>query len=583
MAHSLTQVSTHEVTNQSPALPEYNVVLADPALREGIARWGRRRDHPELEALGALAGSSEAQIWGDQADRNPPGLQTHSPQGVRIDEVSFHPAWHQLLDTAVSYGLTAEPWTRPEDTGAHLRRAAGFVAWSQVEAGHGCPVSMTYAAVPAIAASPALSAIWTPLLASREYDFGLRPHALKRGVLAGMALTEKQGGSDLRSNTTTAWEVAGGPVDGGPTYRLTGHKWFCSAPMGDVFLILAQAQAGPTCFLVPRVLDDGTRNTFLLQRLKDKLGNRSNASAEIELDGTWGVRVGDEGRGIRTILGMVAATRLDCVLGSSATMRQALVRAIHHARHRVAFGRPLVDQPLMRNVLMDLALESEAATTLGLRLAAAVDQGETAFSRLAVAVGKYWVCKRTAPMVAEALECLGGNGLVEENGLARLYREAPVNSIWEGSGNVVALDVLRALTREPASVAAFTDELDLARGADARLDEAIARAVSGLHAAAGSPAPSTGSPGASAGPAGAARPVPEAVDPAEGQSGARVTVELLATTLQACLLTRYAPAYLAEAFVASRLEGAHGHTFGTLPADLVNASAGAVIERTFAL
>ena len=576
LAHNLTKVSTHEVTNQSPALPEYNVVLADPALREGIARWGREQDHLELEALGALAGSSEAQVWGDQADRFPPVLLTHSPQGVRIDEVGFQPAWHQLLDTAVSYGLTAEPWTRPEGTGAHLRRAAGFVAWSQVEAGHGCPVSMTYAAVPAIAASPALSAIWTPLLASREYDFGLRPHALKRGVLAGMALTEKQGGSDLRTNTTAAWEVADGPVEGGATYRLTGHKWFCSAPMGDVFLVLAQAQAGPTCFLVPRVLDDGVRNTFLLQRLKDKLGNRSNASAEIELDGTWGVLVGDEGRGIRTILDMVAATRLDCVLGSSATMRQALVRAIHHTRHRAAFGRPLVDQPLMRNVLMDLALESEAATTLGLRLAAAVDQGDTAFSRLAVAVGKYWVCKRTAPMVAEALECLGGNGLVEENGLARLYREAPVNSIWEGSGNVVALDVLRALTREPAAVAAFTAELDLARGADSRLDTAITRAVSAIHETAASPGAKTGS----SGPEGV---TPEAVDPAPAQSGARALVEQLATTLQACLLTRYAPAYVAEAFVATRLDGAHGHTFGTLPTDLVNASAGAVIERTFAL
>jgi len=551
-------VSTHEVTNQVPALPEYNIVLADPALREGIARWGREQDLHELETLGALAGSAEAQIWGDQADRNPPVLHTYSPQGERTDEVDFHPAWHHLLDTAVSYGLTAEPWTKPAGTGAHLRRAAGFVAWSQVEAGHGCPVSMTYAAVPALATNPDLSAIWTPLLASRQYDYGLRPHALKRGALAGMGMTEKQGGSDLRSNTTSA-EAVSGPVAGGQTYRLTGHKWFCSAPMSDMFLILGQAPAGPTCFLVPRVLDDGTRNTFVLQRLKDKLGNRSNASAEIELDSTWGVRLGDEGRGIRTILDMVAATRLDCVLGSSATMRQALVRAIHHARHRVAFGRALVDQPLMRNVLMDLALESEAATMLGLRLAAAVDEGNTALSRLAVAVGKYWVCKRTAPMIAEAMECLGGNGLVEENGLARLYREAPVNSVWEGSGNVVALDVLRALTREPAAVAAFSAELDLARGADSRLDEAITAAVSAIQAVAGSGEPSA------------------------AQSGARSLVEQLATTLQACLLTRLTPGTISEAFVASRLNGAHGHTFGTLPTDLVSASAGKVIERTFPL
>ena len=552
-------MSTHEVTNQSPALPEYNVVLADPALSEGIERWGVEQDLRELEDLGALAGSVEAQLWGEQADRNPPVLHTYSPQGVRIDEVDFHPAWHRLLDTAVSYGLTAEPWTKPRGTGAHLRRAAGFVAWSQVEAGHGCPVSMTYAAVPALMNSPELTAIWTSLLASRQYDFGLRPHGLKRGVLAGMGMTEKQGGSDLRVNTTMAVAATDGPIQGGPTYWLTGHKWFCSAPMSDMFLILGQTQAGPTCFLVPRVLDDGTRNTFVLQRLKDKLGNRSNASAEIELDGTWGVRLGDEGRGIRTILDMVAATRLDCVLGSSATMRQALVRATHHVRHRAAFGKRLVDQPLMRNVLMDLALESEAATTLGLRLAAAVDDGDTAFSRLAVAVGKYWVCKRTAPMVAEALECLGGNGLVEENGLARLYREAPVNSIWEGSGNVVALDVLRALTREPAAVAAFSAELDLARGADARLDTAITSAVSGMQEAVDSP------------------------DPSAAQRDARTLVEQLAITLQACLLTRFAPEYVSEAFVQTRLDGSHGHTFGTLPSALVDACAGAVIERTFPL
>jgi putative acyl-CoA dehydrogenase len=550
-------VSTHEVTNQAPPPCGYNVVSADPALREGIERWGREQDRAERETLGALAGGVETQTWGDQADRNPPVLHTHSPQGDRIDEVDFHPAWHRLLETAVSFGLTAEPWTRPARTGAQLRRSAGFVAWSQVETGHGCPVSMTYAAVPALQGSPDLRAIWTPLLASRDYDFGLRPHAQKRGALAGMAMTEKQGGSDLRSNTTAAAAVTGGPVAGGLTYRLTGHKWFCSAPMCDVFLVLAQAPAGLSCFLVPRVLDDGTRNTFALQRLKDKLGNRSNASSEVELDGTWGVLVGDEGRGIRTILDMVAATRLDCVLGSSATMRQALVRAIHHTRHRRAFGHPLVDQPLMRNVLMDLALESEAATTLGLRLAAAVDEGNNAFSRLAVAVGKYWVCKRTSPMVAEALECLGGNGFVEENGLARLYREAPLNSIWEGSGNVTALDVVRAVTREPAAAAAFSAELDLARGADRRLDAAINRTSSGMQAAA------------------------DPFDRSAAQSGARTFAEQLATTLQASLLTRFAPAYLSEAFVASRLGGAHGHTFGTLRSELVDASAGRVIERSF--
>ena len=550
-------VSTHEVTNQVPPLSGYNVISADPALLEGIQRWGDAKDRTELEALGSLAGGVEAQTWGDQADSNPPVLHPYSPQGVRIDEVDFHPAWHQLMNTAVSHGLTAEPWTKPARTGAHVRRAAGFVAWSQVEAGHMCPISMTYAAVPALQSSPDLVAIWAPLLASREYDFGLRPSATKSGAIAGMGMTEKQGGSDLRTNTTSAVAVASGPLTGGQTYRLTGHKWFCSAPMSDMFLILGQAPAGPTCFLVPRILDDGARNTFVLQRLKDKLGNRSNASAEIELDETWGVRLGEEGRGIRTILDMVAATRLDCVLGSSATMRQALVRAVHHTRHRAAFGSPLVDQPLMRNVLMDLALESEAATTLGMRLAAAVDEGDTAFSRMAVAVGKYWVCKRTAPMVAEALECLGGNGVVEENGLARLYREAPVNSVWEGSGNVVALDVLRALTREPASVAAFIAELELSRGADRQLDSAITWTVVALQSASA------------------------ASDISAAQSGARALIEQLATTLQASLLTRFAPAYVSEAFIASRLGGAHGHTFGTMPTDLAEASAGTVIERAF--
>ena len=372
-----------------------------------------------------------------------------------------------------------------------------------------------------------------------------------------MGITEKQGGSDVRSNTSSAVTVAGGPVAGGPTYRLTGHKWFCSAPMSDAFLVLAQTPAGLSCFLVPRVLDHGARNPFALRRLKDKLGNRSNASSEVELEDTWGVSIGEEGQGIRTILDMVAATRLDCVLGSSATMRQAIVRAVHHTRHRRAFGSALVDQPLMRNVLMDLALESEAATTLGLRLAAAVDDGDTAFSRLAVALDKYWVCKRTAPMVAEALECLGGNGFVEENGLARLYREAPLNSIWEGAGNVNALDVVRAVTREPATVASFIAELELARGASHQLDSAITRTTSALSSASA------------------------VSDTAAAQSGARALVEQLATTLQASLLTRFAPPYVSEAFVSSRVGGAHGHTFGTLPSDLVAGSAAKVIDRAF--
>jgi putative acyl-CoA dehydrogenase len=549
-------VSTHEVTNQVPPLAGHSLLTSDPALEEGLRRWAGHAAYEDIAVLGELAGRPEAQRAGELANTHTPVLRTHSPTGERVDEVDFHPAWHQLMDTAVVHGLTASPWTEPPGTGAHVRRAAGFIVWSQVEAGHLCPVSMTYAAVPALRHNEALAQAWVPKLASREYDFGLRPLAGKRGAIAGMGMTEKQGGSDVRANTTTAAATPGGPLAGGETYRLTGHKWFMSAPMSDAFLVLAQTGEGPTCFLVPRVLDDGTRNALALQRLKDKLGNRSNASSEVELDGTWGVRVGDEGRGVRTIIDMVASTRLDCVLGSAATMRAALARAVHHARHRSAFGALLVDQPLMRNVLVDLALESEAATTLGLRLAHAVDEGDTDLTRLAVAVGKYWVCKRTAPMVAEALECLGGNGYVEEHGLARLYREAPLNSIWEGSGNVGALDVLRAVTREPASVEAFAREVKRGEGHSAALDRAIADV--------GEVARYAAEPGA--------------------QAGARRLVERLAVTLQASLLVQHAPSAVADAFVASRLGGQHGHTFGTLEASLTSTSvARPLLERALAL
>lgn len=545
---------THAVTNQVPPLPDFNTVLTQPALAEGLERWAGPAAYAQIVDLGARGGSAEAREWARQANEFEPRLRTHSPAGERIDEVEFHPAWHALMTVAVGAGLTAEPWTAPAGSGDHVRRAAGFIAWSENEQGHLCPISMTYAAAPALTANPALASRWVPGLASRSYDFGLRPLADKRGVIAGMGMTEKQGGSDVRANTTRAVATPGGPLEGGDTYRLTGHKWFCSAPMSDAFLVLAQTDAGIGCFLVPRVLDDGTRNAFALQRLKDKLGNRSNASSEVELDGTWGVRVGDEGRGIRTILDMVAATRLDCILGSASTMRAALVRAVHHTRHRSAFGALLVDQPLMQNVLADLALEVEAATTLALRLAHAVDEGDTALSRLGVAVGKYWVCKRTSPMVGEALECLGGNGYVEENGLARLYREAPLNSIWEGSGNVNALDVLRAISREPLSVEAFRKEVQLAHGHSTVLDAAIAQ-VDDVVAAAGQPG---------------------------AQAGARRLVEHLALTLQACLLVQHAPTVVADAFVASRLGGEHGVTFGTLDASLSAATARTLVDRAFA-
>ncbi len=527
---------THEVANQPPPLVGHDVLGSDAALVESVDRWAGAGAVEDLGGLGRLAGSEQAQRWATQANTQPPVLRTHDRYGNRVDEVDFHPAWHDLMTVAVEQGLQARPWAADAGADAHLRRAAGFVVWSQVEAGHGCPVSMTYAAVPALRVDPAVAAEWEPGLTARTYDPGLRTPSGKAGLLAGMGMTEKQGGSDVRANTTRAEPLA---ADG--EYLLTGHKWFCSAPMCDVFLVLAQAPGGLTCFVVPRVLADGSRNVFLIQRLKDKLGNRSNASAEIELDGTWARRLGDEGRGVATIIEMVSATRLDCVLGSTALMRAAVAQATHHAAHRSAFGGLLADKPLMQAVLADLAVESEAATLLAMRLAHAFDSGERDFRRLAVAVGKYWVCKRTPAVVGEALECLGGNGYVEESGLPRLYREAPLNSIWEGSGNVNALDVLRALGREPAAVEAFVAEVSLARGADARLDAAIDRLGKELTT----------------------------VD----EAGARRLVELMGLTLQGSLLVRLAPAYVSDAFCASRLgdpgdPGPAGLAFGTLPRGL---------------
>ncbi|KIF05329.1 acyl-CoA dehydrogenase [Streptomyces sp. RSD-27] len=539
--------TTHTVSNQPPPLAGYEVYLGDRALTEAVERHladaapeVRDEVRRELVELGRAAGSAQAQRWGREANENPPVLRSHDRYGNRIDEVEFPRAWHRLLGHAVGAGLT-DAWGRPS---GHLRRAAGFFVWSQAEAGHGCPVSMTHAAVPALRADPELAALWEPKLTSHVYEQGLRPPELKAGVLFGMAMTEKQGGSDVRANTTAAV-----PLDASGEYLLTGHKWFCSAPMSDGFLVLAQAPGGLTCFLVPRVLPDGARNPFALQRLKDKMGNRSNASGEVEFDGTWARRGGEEGRGVRTIIGMVAATRLDCVVGSASLMRQALTQAVHHAEHRSVFGAPLIGQPLMRNVLADLALESEAATVLALRLAAACDAGteqESAFLRLAVPVAKYWVTKRCTPMVAEALECLGGNGYVEESGLPRLLRESPVNSIWEGSGNVQALDALRALQREPQALNAFLQEVGLARGADHRLDAAFRDLFTDLA-------------------------------DLEGIEGrARRVVERMALVLQGALLVRWAPPEVADAFCASRLGGDRGSAFGTLPHGL---DLGAVVAR----
>ncbi|MBC9713003.1 acyl-CoA dehydrogenase family protein [Streptomyces sp. TRM66268-LWL] len=540
--------STHAVTNQPEPLVGHDVFAADHALTEGVARHlpeGLRDSvREELSGLGRAAGSAQAQEWGVQADRNPPRLLTHDRYGHRIDEVEFHPAWHRLLAKGVGAGLTAA-WTREH---GHLRRAAGFLVWTQVEAGHGCPLSMTHAAVPALRTDPALAAAWEPKLTSLVYDQGLRPVAQKAGALFGMGMTEKQGGSDVRANTTRAEALA---EEG--TYALTGHKWFCSAPMSDAFLVLAQAPGGLTCFLVPRVLEDGTRNPFAIQRLKDKLGNRSNASGEVEFAGTWARRVGEEGRGVRTIIEMVSATRLDCVTGSAALMRQAVVQAVHHTSYRSAFGGVLIEKPLMRNVLADLAVESEAATTLALRLAAAYDaaygegdERERAFLRLALPVAKYWVTKRCTPLVAEALECLGGNGYVEESGMPRLLRESPLNSLWEGAGNVQALDVLRVLQREPAAFDAFLREVGRARGADHRLDAAIKALLT------------------------------ELADLSGIEARARRLVERMAVVLQGSLLVRFAPSYVEEAYCASRLGGDWGTSFGTLPHTLDLA---AVVDR----
>jgi putative acyl-CoA dehydrogenase len=527
--------ATHSVTNQVPPLVGHDTA-DDPALLAALRREGAGWAEEELHALGRLAGSASAQEWGSLAERHPPVLRTHDRYGNRVDEVEYDPAYHQLMRTAVAHGLFGAPWAEGRE-GAHVARAAKLLVWN-VDAGHLCPASMTYAAVPALRLAADLAAAYEPLLTTRTYEPGLAPPLTKPGLTAGMSMTEKQGGSDVRANTTRA-EPAG---DG--TVRLTGHKWFTSAPMSDVFLALAQAPGGLTCVLVPRVLPDGTRNAMHLVRLKDKLGNRSNASAEIEYDGAVAWVVGEEGRGIRTISEMVNTTRLDCVLATSAGMRTATVQATHHATHRHAFGAPLRDQPLMRNVLADLALESEASTTVALRLAGATDRGargdaaETAFRRLALAVSKYWVCKRGAGHAAEAMECLGGNGYVEDSGMPRIYREQPLLSIWEGSGNVAALDALRVLAREPLAVEAFLAEVTLGEGADSRLDDAVDRVRKEL--AHGDELPLR----------------------------ARRVAELLALVLQGSLLVRHAPAAVADAFCASRLARDWGGAYGTLPTGL---------------
>ncbi|UOY00486.1 acyl-CoA dehydrogenase family protein [Blastococcus sp. PRF04-17] len=530
---------THEVTNQVPPLIGHDPIAGDTVLAEACVRHADEAALASLAELGRLAGGEQAQEWGRLADENPPKLRTHDRFGHRIEEVEFHPAWHELMRTSVEHGLAGAPWTDPGPH-AHVRRAVGYFGWTQNEMGHGCPITMTYAAVPALRGTPALAARFEPGLTAREYAFGLAEPTGKPGLIAGMGMTEKQGGSDVRANTTRAVPQADG------SYLLTGHKWFTSAPMSDLFLVLAQLEEGVSCFAVPRVLPDGSRNVLRLQRLKDKLGDRSNASSEVEFDGTTGWLVGEPGRGVPAIIEMVNTTRLDCVLGSAATVRAALTQGVHHARHRRAFGALLADQPLMQNVLADLAVESEAATALAIRLAAALDAGEGAFLRLAGAAAKFWVCKRTPGVVAEAMEVLGGNGYVEESGLPRLYRQAPLNSIWEGSGNVIALDVLRAMGRSSESLAAVSAEIELARGVDGRFDDAVKR----LHAELG--------------------------DPEALPFRARRVAGLLALCLQGSLLLRYAPAAVADVFCATRLGGDWAAVLGTLPA---GPAVGKIVER----
>jgi putative acyl-CoA dehydrogenase len=542
-------VATHEVTNQPPVLVDYDVA-ADAALMAGLHALGAGWVEPELHEMGRLAGSAQVAELSRVVNEHPPVLRTHDRFGNRIDEVEFHPYWHELLRLAVAQGLHAAAWRTPRRT-AHTARTAKVLVWGQTDAGHLCPISMTYAAVPALRHAPDLAARLEPLLESAVYDMGLRDPQTKRGLIAGMSLTEKQGGSDLRANATTA------APEGGGSYRIVGHKWFTSAPMSDLFLVLARAPGGLSCFVVPRVLSGGERNAIALQRLKDKLGNRSNASAEVEYDGAIGWLVGEEGRGIRTLMEMVSATRLDAMTVSAAGMRWGAVQAIHHARHRSAFGALLAEKPLMANVLADLVVESEAATLLSLRVAAATDRAaagdaaEAALRRIALPAAKYWITKRAPTHAAEALECLGGNGYVEESQMPRLYREAPVNSIWEGSGNVAALDVLRAMATCPESLDAVVDEVAAASGDDARLD----RALEALRK--------------------------ELVDTSDLELRARRIAGRLALVMQASLLLRHGSPAVADAFLSSRLDEEHHGTFGELPSrvDLRGVLRRAEVER----
>ena len=536
------RAETHEVFNQSTPLEEYNLFVGDTALREGLLRHGAARAEDEVRAFGALCGRRQCWEWGFLANDYRPQFQSHDRQGYRVDLVRYHDAYHQLMRQALQAGLHSAPWSTP-GPGAQVARAARYYLQAQVESGHGCPVTMTFAAVPALRSTPGVADYWLPKVLANDYDPRNLPHTQKTAVTIGMGMTEKQGGSDVRSNTTRAKPLAAGQSGPGARYALWGHKWFTSAPMCDAFLMLAQAPGGLSCFLVPRWREDGTRNPLQVQRLKNKLGNVSNASSEIELRDAEGWMVGEEGRGVATIIEMVAMTRFDCMIGSSAAQRQCVVQALNHCRGRSAFGHRLDQQPLMRNVLTDLQLEAEGSLALMLRMGEALDRSlapggdahEQHLLRLGLPTGKYWICKRTPHLAYEAMECLGGNGVTEDFLTARLYRDAPINAIWEGSGNVQALDMLRALQRSPAVLDAWFAELAPERGVDRRLDAAVERLRRSF------------------------------ADRDQLEYRARQLVDQLALTLQASLLVRTGNSAVAEAFIASRLAGEGGISVGSLP------------------
>ncbi len=539
---------THAVENMPPPLVDYNLLTSDVALKEAIARSGAQWAETELNEFGQNAGTQESIALGFQANEHRPEFFSHSPDGARIDEIRYHPAYHRLMQVSIENGLHSSHWTDP-GPGAQVARAAKCYMQTQIEAGHGCPITMTSAAIPALRRQQTLFEQWAPKIMARTYEPENRSYTGKNGVTIGMAMTEKQGGSDVRSNSTIAHPVGqGGP---GEAHELVGHKYFVSAPMSDAFLVLAQSAGGLSCFLLPRWHPDGGRNAMQIQRLKDKMGNVSNASGEVELRGALAWMVGEEGRGIRTIIDMVAMTRFDCMVGSSAGMRQAVAQAIHHCDNRKAFGKHLSDQPLMQNVLADLAIEQEAALLLTLRIASALDrrdqEAENLLVRIGTSVGKYWICKRTPGHAYEAMECIGGSGVMEERIMARLFRESPVNAIWEGSGNVQCLDMLRAMNRETGSLDAYLAEVELGRGGDRRLDRFI-------DSLAG-----------------------EFVETDTVEYRARRIVEKMALALQGSLLVRYADKAVADGFCGSRLTDENsGWLYGSLP---VGVDCKAIVRR----